>query len=205
MYTNWFFLIGFNGSGINQLSSPHGLALDSTNGILFISDTDNHRIIKRILNSSNCSVTAGGNGPGISSNQLYGPRGIFFDAKSMSLFIANTKANNIVRWPLNGYSWTLVGGDPGGQVGSSSFQLNFPTSVLLDSMDNVYVSDEKNHRVQFFLAGQLNASTIAGVTGINGITAQSLYSPVGVVIDANLNLYVCEFVNVRVQKFNFML
>ena len=43
--------------------------------------------------------------------------------------------------------------------------------------------------------------TIAGITGILGANASLLNNPVSVVLDTQLNLYVSDTVNHRIQKF----
>ena len=73
--------------------------------------------------------------------------------------------------------------------------------VTLDSMGNIYVADRDNHRIQLFLAGQSNGTTIAGVTGRPGSNSTSLYKPYSVALDTQLNLYVADTYNDRVQKF----
>jgi DNA-binding beta-propeller fold protein YncE len=40
--------------------------------------------------------------------------------------------------------------------------LNQPTYVLIDSSGNLYVSDSRNHRVQYFANGSMNGVTVAG-------------------------------------------
>ena len=73
--------------------------------------------------------------------------------------------------------------------------------VTLDSAGNVYVADTDNHRIQLFLAGQSNGTTIAGVTGVSGNGADQFSSPRSLVLDSQLNLYVADTANNRVQKF----
>jgi sugar lactone lactonase YvrE len=193
--------IGTPGSANNQLYSPDGIARDSSTGTLYISDSVNHRVMKYLLNATSGSAAAGDNGMGTNNSQLNYPGGLYFDSSSNSLIIANYGANNVVRWVLGASHWTLVAGDIGGVSGSSSTQLNGPLDVTLDSMGNVYVADCNNYRVQFFLAGQTNGTTIAGITGSSGNTAQLLDAPYSVALDSQLNLYVSDHNNHRVQKF----
>ena len=68
-------------------------------------------------------------------------------------------------------------------------------------MGNIYVVDRDNRRIQFFLSGQSNGKTIAGITGITGVNASLFNNPVSVVLDTQLNLYVSDYSNHRVQKF----
>ncbi|CAF5162608.1 unnamed protein product, partial [Rotaria magnacalcarata] len=64
-----------------------------------------------------------------------------------------------------------------------------------------YVADTNNHRVQLFLSGQFNGTTIAGVTAVSGSAVNKLNSPQSLTLDSNLNLYVADTSNNRIQYF----
>lgn len=128
---------------------------------------------------------------------------LHFDASSNSLYIANYIANNVVRWVLGASTWTLVAGSSNGTAGGTSTLLNAPCAVTLDSLGNVYVADKNNQRVQFFLAGQSNGTTIAGVPGAEGAAANQLTGPESVLVDNQFNLFVSDTYNSRVQRFDF--
>jgi hypothetical protein len=149
------------------------------------------------------TVVAGGNGNGTNNTQLLLPYGIAFDSSSNSLVIANYGAHNVVRWVLGASNWTLVAGSINGLSGSTSTLLNHPVGVTLDSTGNIYVADSGNHRIQFFLAGQSNGTTIAGITGLSGNSPSQLNSPFWAIVDNKMNLYVSDYSNNRVQMFNF--
>ena len=193
--------VGVAGSANNQFSDPLGLALDSSSGTLYISDSGNHRVMRYLSGASSGVLVAGGNGGGTASTQLYNPRGLYFDSSTNSLLIANNYAHNIVRWVIGANTWTLVAGSSTGILGSTSTLLSYPTDVVLDSLRNIYVSDEGNHRIQLFLAGQSNGTTILGVTGTFGSTAQLFDTPSSLAIDRQFNIYVTDYNNYRVQKF----
>ncbi|CAF1049606.1 unnamed protein product [Adineta steineri] len=151
------FAQGTSGSANNQLSSPQGIALDSSTNTLYISDTGNNRVMRYLSGASSGDIVVGGNG------ELNGPRGLYYDVLSNSILIANANAHNILRWVYGANSSTLVAGDSNGLSGNTSLLLDSPKDVKLDSMGNVYVADEDNKRIQFFLSGQVNGTTIAGV------------------------------------------
>ncbi|CAF1189894.1 unnamed protein product [Adineta steineri] len=195
-------ITGTPGSTNDTLCGPCGIARDSNTGTLYIADTFNHRIMQYLLNASSGTVVAGGNGPGSNNTQLAYPYGFTFDSPSNSLFIANYPNNNIVRWVLGASSWTLVIGSPTGLSGDTSTLLNNPVGITLDPLGNIYVADSGNHRIQFFIAGQSNGTTIAGVTGSSGISQNQLNYPYWVTVDNQLNLYVSDNSNNRVQFFS---
>jgi len=186
----------------NQLYWPHGLQYDRQSNILFVSDFGYNRIMKYFYNNSTGIRVAGNNSCGLSETQLCQPVGLFFDQSSNSLLIANYGKNNIVRWVLNDTQWSIVVGDSNGFAGNSPSLLRDPTDVMLDPMDNIYVADRSNHRVQFFLADQSNATTIAGKTGMVGSNATLLRNPNSITFDNQLNLYVADWHNHRIQKFS---
>ncbi|CAF4907833.1 unnamed protein product [Rotaria socialis] len=192
---------GISNSGNNQLSFLRDIARDPTTGTLYISDTWNNRIMRYLFNASSDTVVAGGNGSCTNRTQLYYPIGIYLDVASNSLYIANSYCNNIVRWVIGATSWTLVAGDINGRSGNSSTMLFYPYDVEVDFMGNVYVADSSNHRIQLFQAGSMNGTTIAGVTGVAGSDPYHLNYPYAVKLDSQLNLYVTDWYNHRIQKF----
>ena len=68
-------------------------------------------------------------------------------------------------------------------------------------MGNMYVGDLYNHRIQFFLSQQTSAITIIGVTGVNGKNATLLNQPGAIILDSQLNIYVSDMENHRIQKY----
>ncbi|CAF3668854.1 unnamed protein product [Rotaria sordida] len=204
---------GMQGIDSSSLYIPSGILLDSS-GNIYVADTGNFRVQYWVQGASNGTtvagitagassgtVAAGGNGLGTANTQLKYPVGVYFDASSNSLIIANTGANNVVRWVLGASSWTLIAGSMNGTKGSNATLLNYPVGVTMDSMGNIYVADRNNHRIQFFLAGQSTGITIAGVTNSSGDSAKLLYNPYSIILDAQLNLYVADTYNHRIQKF----
>ena len=193
--------IGGYGSSNNQFFNPTGIVRDPSSGTLYIADEANHRVMQYLSGASSGTVVCGGFGQGTNSSQLSFPAGLYFDSSSNSLVIANAGANNIVRWILGGPSWTLVAGSASGTSGTTSTLLNNPRDVTFDSMGNMYVADTYNSRIQFFLAGQSNGTTIAGISGVSGTGSNSLDWPYSIALDSQLNLYVADYHNYRVQQF----
>lgn len=195
------YVLGVQGSANNQLNSPYGITKDPITNKLYIADFYNNRVMGYPSGVLTGSIEAGGNGQGFSSMQLNNPVGIYLDSITNSLFIANFQSNNIVRWPLAATNWTLVAGNLTGAGGSSSTMLNLCAGVTLDPMSNVYVADSGNQRIQFFSQGQMEGRTIAGVTGTTSTASNHLSIPYNVRLDHQLNLYVVDSGNNRIQKF----
>lgn len=147
------------------------------------------------------SLVAGGNGCGTNSNQMCLPVALHIDSLTNSLIIANDAINCVVRWVLSAANRTLISGNMNGTTGTSATEFSSAVDVILDPMGNMYVADRFNHRIQFFLPNQSAGTTILGVTGKSGYNGTLLNVPNGITLDSQLNLYVAELNNNRVQKF----
>ena len=80
---------GVGGSALNQLNTPRSIIGDS-DGNLFISDTNNHRIVMWTRGATAGVVVAGTNGvAGSLSTTLNFPNGITFDADK-NLYVADS-------------------------------------------------------------------------------------------------------------------
>ncbi|CAF1208775.1 unnamed protein product [Adineta ricciae] len=192
---------GVIGNASNELFTPFGLTRDSDTGTLYIADTNNHRIMRYLYNATSGTVVAGGNGPGLNSSQLYSPSSVYYESFSDSLIIVNFNLNNVVRWKIGDSRWNLITGSANGTMGSTSTLLSSPIGMTVDPMGNIYVADFNNHRIQFFLSSEANGTTIAGVSTVSGSDTTHLTTPYGVALDNQLNLYVADTGNHRIQKF----
>lgn len=153
------------------------------------------------INSSSGVIVAGGLGPGMSNTQLHTPYDVYYDGNRSTLYIVNFGSHNVVRWVLGASSWTIVAGSPSGSAGFSVRSLYQPRGLAFDQYGNMYIADSVNHRIQFFLSGQINATTIIGSTGFSGSSRQNLYYPFSVILDNLMNLYVADTYNHRIQMF----
>ena len=167
-------------------------------GLIYGSDTSNNALWR------NNTVPLGYAGGGGGSNQLNGNQGIALDTNVNVgyVYIANGNQHTIVQWiPGNNYG-TVVAGNNGVQ-GISSTTMAYPVAVRIDPLGNLFVVDNNNHRVQLycrFPTISSTARTIAG-TGSLGSTATTLRYPSGLALDSDLNLYVADNDNHRIQRF----
>lgn len=196
-----FFCIVSAGDAINKLNYPYGVALNPILNELYVADKDNHRIISFAFNNTNGTVMFGGNGPGYNNTQLRYPTCVYFDSFSNNWVVCNTEAHNVVQFTAYVNMWTIVAGNINGSVGTTSTEFYTPFKLTFDPMGNMYVADCNNHRIQFFNANQKNGITIAGFSGISGSNATTLYRPRSARLDNQLNLYVADSQNHRIQKF----
>ena len=181
---------------------PHSIECDFNSHTLYVTDRSNHRIMSYpLIGNVLGTLIAGGNGGGLNRNQLSLPVAFHIDSLSNSLIIANTGGHNILRWVIGASNWTLIVGNSSGFPGNTSTELQSPTDVTLDPMGNIYVSDYNNHRIQFFLRDQSIGKTIVGITSISDNSSTVLNRPISLKLDNQLNLYVVDHYNNRVQKF----
>lgn len=96
-----------NGGSLSQLSSPTAVYVNP-NGVQFIMDWTNCRVMKWTEGEPMGSVIAGGNGCGASLTQIHNSYGMFVDNES-SIYISDYRYHRVVQWsPTNLTSGVLV-------------------------------------------------------------------------------------------------
>ena len=218
-------IAGYSGDGgaaiTAMLHNPSGVAVDLS-GNVYIADLINNRIRKVTAGSGVINTIAGGgicpsgsfcgDGGPASLASLYTPMCVSIDGFG-NIYIADTGNNRIrVISAETGIINTVVGtgivgfyGD-GGQ--STAAELHNPYGVAVDNYGNIYISDNVNNRIRFVTAGTELITTIAGrgigsYSGDGGAaTSAELHNPYGIAIDAAGNVYVADYNNQRVRRFN---
>lgn len=83
--------------------------------------------------------------------QLNEPSGIAFD-KSGNLYIADSQNHVIRKIDSYGIISTLAGNNLSGYSGDNGLainaQFNLPVQVVIDSQDNLYITDQNNHVIR---------------------------------------------------------
>ncbi len=198
---------GGNGSAAasTELNQPHGLTVDAT-GSLYITDTNNNRILK-VTNGIVTTVAAGA---------LNNPYDVKADAAG-NLYIADWKNHRIQKVTPGGVVSTVAGTGTAGaaveNVPASGAPLNFPRYVALDATGSLYISDNSNNRVRMVPAvsgtyfGQAmtanNIYTIAGggASSLENVLATTAsVGPNGLEVDAAGNLYIAIYGLHKVRK-----
>ncbi len=134
------------GDGLNQLSQPTYLFVDRQQTV-YVSDDNNHRVMKWNKDAKEGIVVAGGQGGGNSLTQLSGPRGLFVDTLGI-VYVAEYMNQRVTRWSQPIKQGTVIVGGNG--QGSGADQFNGPTGLSFDQHGNLYAVDFNNHRVQRF-------------------------------------------------------
>ncbi|CAF1136422.1 unnamed protein product [Adineta steineri] len=139
---------GGNGQGdqLNQLSSPSHIFVDDDQSV-YVSDVNNHRVMKWRKDAKEGRIVAGGNDNGGNLNQLFFPHGVIVDDFGQ-IYVADYLNFRVMRWYEGNEEGEIVVGGNG--YGGNSNQLNRPTGLSFDDEGNLYVADMGNHRIQKF-------------------------------------------------------
>jgi sugar lactone lactonase YvrE len=177
------YVFGIAGRGAGYVTRPYGLTFDAA-GNAYVADTYDSRIEKLsptaayldqfgyISSNSGFAAPASGNG------QYDNPRDVAYDARTGTLWVADT-GNDRVQQITTGGAWLAT------YTGFSS-----PSGVAVDDAGTVYVADAGNHRVQRFSAGSW--STVAGT---------AFDQPRDVAVDdATRDVYVSDFTTDDVKR-----
>ena len=135
------------GSRDDQLSSPHGIFVKS-DGILYVADYANHRIMKWTAGASLGVRVAGDQTPGSISTQLYNPTYVTVDTNEY-MYISEDGNHRITRWAPNSTFGVCIAACTG-TTGIGPHQLKIPVFLAFDSNGSLYVADHEHHRVQKF-------------------------------------------------------
>ena len=177
------------GNGINQLSNPYGLYVDDDQ-TLYVADYLNHRIVEWKSGATSGQVVAGGNGEGSGAHQLSYPYDVIVDKERDSLIICDRSNRRVVRWPRrNGTS---------GETIISNINC---WGLTMDENGSLYVTDIGKDEVRRYRRGESQGTVVAGGNG-SGNRLDQLYGPRYVFVDRDHSVYVSEYWNHRVQKFN---
>lgn len=200
----------------SKLVAPTGLNIDA-DGNLLIADTFHH-LVRQVDSSTGIITTIAGtgrngfNGEGklALDTDLSEPIAVVTDVKG-NVFILE-KSNRVRRIDaLTSVVTTVVGngiagfkGDTGSAINA---QLNSPSSMVIDSVGNLFIADTLNQRIRKVDAQTKIITTIAGngQIGFSGDGGQavnaSLNNPAGLALDSNNNLLIADDNN-RIRSLN---
>ena len=112
-----------------------------------------------------------------------------------TLYCSASDMHQVVTKSLNNPTNTLVTVAGTGCAGTAADMLYYPAGIFVTLAFTLYVADNDNHRVQHFLHGSRNATTIAG-NGAPGTI--SLHYPLAVSLDGNGYVFIVEYNNHRI-------
>ncbi|CAF0947181.1 unnamed protein product [Rotaria sordida] len=170
-----------SGSTYDKMSTSYSMFIDSSSNI-YLSDNANHRVVLWSAGNPNMSqLVAGGYGASSASYQLYYPLGIYVDNTGI-LYVADSYNHRIQQW----YPGAAIGNTVAGQSGVSgpwSYQLSYPSSVIYDQYNYLYILDGNNQRIQRWVPG-----ADYGIT----VVATTMSTPRGLTFDSSGNMIVAD-------------
>ncbi|CAF3721052.1 unnamed protein product [Adineta steineri] len=134
------------GNQLNQLDYPTFIFVDEDQ-FVYVTDRDNHRVMKWRKDAKKGTLMAGGNGKGEDLNQLSSPQGIIVNYLG-EIYVADFGNDRVMRWCEGEEEGEIVVGGNG--KGNQTNQLNGPTGLSFDDGGNLYVADCENDRIQKF-------------------------------------------------------
>ena len=87
-----------------------------------------------------------------------------------------------------------------GSSGTAANQLVFPAGIAFDSSNALYIADLSNNRVQKYVVGASNGTTVAGsVNATRGTSVAELWGPYDIAVGPSGDVYVADTINHRVM------
>lgn len=194
-------------SSQTQFNRPADIAIDSS-GNLFIVDSVNNRI-RKVDTSGNSTTLAGStqgykDGTGTAA-QFNNPQGIAIDS-SGNLYVADSANHRIRKITSAGVVTTIAGSGVAGfkNGDGTGAQFDTPLGITVDSIGNLFVSDNKNHAIRK-IDPQGKVTTLAGAGSAGskdgGGTNSTFNEPAGVAVLSD-KVFVADRANnsIRVLK-----
>ena len=190
------------GDSNTQFKNPYGIAV--ANNLIYVADTNNHRVQIFDDKSKKYIATLGKTGSGGSSNtQLMSPMGV--TVANNRIYVADTGNQRVQIFDEVTRNYIATLGTTGSE-GTSNTQFNIPFCVAV-AKNRIYVADSENHRVQIFDEVTRHYIATLGTTGskceIDSDSNTQFRHPNCVAVsDADNRIYVADFNKSRIQVFD---
>ncbi|ADW68666.1 Ig-like domain repeat protein [Granulicella tundricola] len=194
---------------------PSGLVYDAQ-GNLYLAETAAHLIL-RVSPSGALTIVAGTGTQGYAGDGTLPTQALLDSPTALAitptgdLYLADTHNHAIRRIDAATQIITTVAGtgtpgrSPDGTLATKA-QLDTPTAIALDSSQNLYIADTRNHIIRRVDATTHLITTLAG-TGTQGFSgdagpalAAQIDTPTGLALDASNNLYLADTHNHRIRR-----
>ena len=192
---------GTNGTGNGEFNFPESIAIDGSDNI-YVGEANNYRVQKLDKNGNfiaKWGVNGGDGSSGSGDGEFSGVRGVSI-APDGNLLVVDEGNYRIQK--LNSTTGAFI--SKFGTSGNADGEFSAPAGVATDSNGNIYVADMYNNRIQKFSSN----GTFISKWGANGGDSSSgsgdgEFSAVSAVdVDGQGNVYVLDYDNARVQKFD---
>ena len=118
---------------------------------------------------------------------------LLINSNQKKRIIAN--AESVLRWNSTGI--TIAGVTT--VAGTDNMHLNTPSDLALDYKGTMFIADRNNHRIQKYVRGSMNGTTVAGFgNGTSGTSPNGLIQPIHVIVDDEENLYISNLGSARI-------
>jgi DNA-binding beta-propeller fold protein YncE len=179
---------------ISKVADPTKIYIDDDNtGPTIYVSVEGAERIEKWVNGASSGVQVG--------DRCFYCAGVWVD-KEKNVYISEASAHCVYKWSPRTNTTTVAAGRKG-YSGSTSDRLNSPTGIYVDGIRGVvYVADYANNRIQKWVTGAENGTTVAGLsTGDEGSDAESLSKPVSIRVDDDTYaVYVVDRNNQRIQR-----
>lgn len=198
--TKW----GSSGTGDSQFQFPAGVATDLYSNV-YVSDlgdgSDANDQIRKFTSGGEFLVRWGSEGVG--DPRLFNPWGLAIDPGGF-VYVADSAHNYVKKFSSTGAFIDKFGGPP--VVAGEAGKFNGPAGMAVDSAGNVYATDFNAgtgtpNRIQKFKPS-LSGYLFDTQWGVFGSGQRQFKNPHDVATDANGNVYVSDYQNHRIQKFD---
>jgi uncharacterized protein (TIGR03437 family) len=201
-----------------SLYGPAAVAVDPRDGSLYIADEQNNRI-RHVAPDGMIHTVAGDGrhlfytaGQAATASPMDWPSAVVFDAAAGVLYFAESHSNRVGKI-VDGRLVTVAGDGFEGLSGDGgpalAARMRLPAGLAMDGRGNLYVVDQRNHRVRRIapdgtittVAGSGNGHMSAGYGGDGGpATSAQMNHPSAVAVDAAGNIYIADMMNHRVRR-----
>lgn len=132
----------------DECRSCFGVTLDREKNV-YMSESDRHRVVKWSPKTNLTTVVAGETDQrGTDDGYLSEPDGIFFDRKSETLYVSDSRNNRIQKWKKDATTGVKVAGSKSSAPGEDEGSLDDPNSVWVNEQSEVvHVADTMNNRI----------------------------------------------------------
>ena len=201
---------GTPGLDYNHLTTPWGVAVDPNNDSIYVTDYASHRVMKW-KNGAGTLFAGQTSVHSQNSGYFYNPTGLFLSSTG-SLYVSDYNNHKVQKFLAGSRTSTVIAGTTA-TAGSSIKSITNPFGVFVDKDSNVYVADAADAPIAAFNHNPtygnhinkwpfqaLTGTLVAGTLGVGGSAATELDYPTGVYVKTNGDIYIADFVNMRIQK-----